>query len=368
MIQTFDAAPQPQAMAAPAQAPLPAAPWQPEIGSALPPSFSDELLNSVQVVADVPEEAALVEPLAEAPSEPAAAPQVPAEQQDPAALTPELWLLSMLGQQNLQVQAQDKPNAVDAVRAQQSVAAQQFLAAQQSIAAAPVPTRQLDDLAADAQVQPQAAAHSARAALDTPDLPPALVPQAPSDELAAVGERPALALVSATQGEAPRSPVQGTAPSASGRAPTFERGLSLHGNEARWGEQMLGALRDSVELQLSQRVQNATIRLDPPELGSLEILLRHESGQLNVQISASQADVARALQGTSDRLRQELVGQNFLQVSVQVSADGQQGQGQRHAHGRTFDFEAPLAARETSDESDASPGARVSGQDVLVTV
>ena len=86
---------------------------------------------------------------------------------------------------------------------------------------------------------------------------------------------------------------------------------SLQAPEAG-GEQMLHALREHVEVQLQQRQQSASIRLDPPELGSLEIHLSHESGRLTVQLSAANADVARLLQQTSDRLRQELVAQQFV--------------------------------------------------------
>ncbi|MGC4012523.1 MAG: flagellar hook-length control protein FliK [Pseudomonas sp.] len=151
-------------------------------------------------------------------------------------------------------------------------------------------------------------------------------------------------------------------------SPLFDRPLHLKGNnEAHWGEQMVGALRDNVELQLNQRVQNATIRLDPPELGALEILVRHEAGQLNVQISASNGDVVRLLQNTSERLRQELVGQNFLQVNVQVSSDSQSGQQGQQQRQRFADEQLAVAA----NPRDAQAGERSSPRgdsDVLITV
>ena len=84
---------------------------------------------------------------------------------------------------------------------------------------------------------------------------------------------------------------------------------------------MLHALRETVEVQVQQRFQQATIRLDPPELGSLEIFISHENGRLSVHISAAQTDVVRLIAATSERLRQELVEQNTLQVQVQVSSD-----------------------------------------------
>lgn len=111
--------------------------------------------------------------------------------------------------------------------------------------------------------------------------------------------------------------------------------VRLHGPEARWGEQMLQALRDQVQTQIAQRSQHATIRLDPPELGSLDIQISHEQGKLSVQINAGQADIARLLTMLGERLRHELLSQNFTEVSVQVGSHSEQGQGgrQRHASG-----------------------------------
>lgn len=141
--------------------------------------------------------------------------------------------------------------------------------------------------------------------------------------------------------------------------------LSLHAPEAKWGEQLLHALRDNVQVQIQQRIQNATIRLDPPELGSLEIYLSHEAGRLNVHITASQADVVRLIQQTSDRLRQELAGPQFTQVNVQTSADGQGGQQQSRERQRLLADSLILANEQTFGSND-QPANRVS--DVLVTV
>lgn len=145
--------------------------------------------------------------------------------------------------------------------------------------------------------------------------------------------------------------------------------LKLQAPEAKWGEQMLHALREHVEVQLQQRQQSASIRLDPPELGSLEIHLSHESGRLTVQLSAANADVARLLQQTSDRLRQELVAQQFVQVNVQVGADGRSGRQGQSQQGH--DDEAVLAAAAPTSAATVGSGAGRSsdrGKDVLVTV
>ncbi len=128
---------------------------------------------------------------------------------------------------------------------------------------------------------------------------------------------------------------------------------------------MLHALRENVDLQIQQKIQSATIRLDPPELGSMEILLSHESGRLNVHLSAANADVARLLQQTSERLRHELVGQHFVQVNVQVGADSGGQQGQPRQRPVLAGEDAPLAARPQEQEQQRESGR---ARDVLVTV
>ena len=148
-------------------------------------------------------------------------------------------------------------------------------------------------------------------------------------------------------------------------AQAVDRGLKLQAPEAKWGEQMLHALRENVDLQIQQKIQSATIRLDPPELGSMEILLSHESGRLNVHLTAANADVARLLQQTSDRLRQELVGQHFVQVNVQVGAESGGQQGQQRQRAALAAEELPLAARPQEQEERRESGRP---RDVLITV
>ena len=153
----------------------------------------------------------------------------------------------------------------------------------------------------------------------------------------------------------------------------LERTLKLQGPETKWGEQLLQALRNNIELQIQQRVQNTTIRLDPPELGMMEIVLTHEQGRLNVQISAQHGDVVRLLQQTSDRLRHELVAQNFTQVDVEISG-GQSGhQHSARDQARLFNEQSVVANLLEADQSDThhlAPAQQKSAQHngVLVTV
>jgi len=291
------------------------------------------------------------------------APGPQAEEASPSGA--ESWLAGMLSQAGLVVQARDNPSAQ--TRAQVSGFATQTVETSAQPAPAAVkpedmllpPAERSEEPAKATAPAPREAIQSQAQTLLQQHL--AAAAQAPDSSVPALPTVALDARLPATDGNAQNA-------AATPAAPLFDKPLHLKGNnEAHWGEQMLGALRDNVELQLGQRVQNATIRLDPPELGAMEILVRHEAGQLNVQISASNGDVVRLLQGTSERLRQELVGQNFLQVNVQVSSDSQSGQQGQQNRQRFAEEQLAVAA----NPRDAQVGERSSPRgdsDVLITV
>ncbi|WFB48973.1 flagellar hook-length control protein FliK [Vibrio coralliilyticus] len=106
---------------------------------------------------------------------------------------------------------------------------------------------------------------------------------------------------------------------------------------AKWGEQMMQVLHDRVSLQAQQSMQEAKIRLDPPELGKLDLLVRVDGDRLNVQINANAAATREALLQVSDRLRAELQEQNFVHVDVNVGSgeserDQSPHQGEQQTH------------------------------------
>ncbi|MGI2881513.1 flagellar hook-length control protein FliK [Vibrio furnissii] len=116
----------------------------------------------------------------------------------------------------------------------------------------------------------------------------------------------------------------------------------------KWGEQMLQVLHDRVTLQAQQHLQEAKIRLDPPDLGKLDLVVRVEGDRLSVQINANAAATREALMQVSDRLRAELQSQNFVHVDVNVGAD--QG-GQRQSSSQDDAAASTIfAARDSADE------------------
>lgn len=104
-----------------------------------------------------------------------------------------------------------------------------------------------------------------------------------------------------------------------------------------WGDKLTSLLKDRIQFQLSQQQQVSTIRLDPPSLGKLEIAVQLDAGKLTVHIGANQSDVMHSLQQFSDDLRQHLTQQNFMEVNVQVSSEGQSQQHQQQQPGHQQD-------------------------------
>lgn len=190
------------------------------------------------------------------------------------------------------------------------------------------------------------------------------VPAAAANESSATPESLALATAVRPVSEtAPAVERPVTAPPTQPQ-PLAERLVKLEGSDSQRGEQMLHALRNNVQLQLHNKQQIATIRLDPPELGSLEIQVSQESGRISVQINAAQADTLRLLQLTSDRLRHELLTQQFDQVNVQVAGEGHSGQQSRRNRGGSD--EALVRGNPLDDREEDSR--RGTSSDVLATV
>lgn len=113
-----------------------------------------------------------------------------------------------------------------------------------------------------------------------------------------------------------------TAASATSTPQTAEwASMRIDTQAGRWGEQMMQVLHDRVSLQAQQNLQEAKIRLDPPELGKLDLLVRVEGDRLSVHINANASATREALMQVSERLRAELQDQNFVHVDVNVGSD-----------------------------------------------
>lgn len=100
--------------------------------------------------------------------------------------------------------------------------------------------------------------------------------------------------------------------------------VRLPDNQAQWGQQLIHLLHDKVELQVNQQIKQAHIRLDPPELGRLELTVRIEGDRLNVQLNAAHPAVRDALIQSMEKLRMSLAPHHSGGVDVNVGHGGEQ--------------------------------------------
>jgi flagellar hook-length control protein FliK len=206
---------------------------------------------------------------------------------------------------------------------------------------------------------------SAPSAVDLGVQPTTAMPKG----MQAVVPQPLLATL--TEGPAPVNnaiPAAGSAALGAEKAPSFQAQLAtvkLDGGEDRLAQQLHAALGERLQVQVKNQIQHATIRLDPPDMGKIDISMQIENGRMQVHINASQGEVYRALQQVSNDLRQSLTEQNFMQVNVQVSSQSGQQQG-----GKEQPFAdsqaAVLAAAE--QENDSQGADRREDDSVLLTV
>lgn len=144
--------------------------------------------------------------------------------------------------------------------------------------------------------------------------------------------------------------------------------VKLAGPPTAWRQSLQEALGDRLQLQVGKNMEQATIRLEPPQLGRIDIAIRHSNGTLEVNISASHSEVLRQLQTVSDNLRSDLSQRQYTEVAVSVTptpknnsaapfGDPQQG-GRGRQQGRDQDEPGRALAEAGKPASAFSLGAR----------
>ncbi|MFC0250582.1 flagellar hook-length control protein FliK [Massilia consociata] len=191
---------------------------------------------------------------------------------------------------------------------------------------------------------------------------------APPASTQAADAKPAPAMAAAQAGDAGAADSQPApapagagfgvaAPGAPGAPARDGATLTLSGPPSAWRQSLQDALGERLNLQLGKSAEQATIRLEPPMLGRVEISIRHAAGSLEVNITATHSEVLRQLNTVSDNLRNDLAARQFTDVSVNVSqapraqATAQAGaqfgadaQGRGSQQGQEQDERAPGAA------------------------
>lgn len=122
---------------------------------------------------------------------------------------------------------------------------------------------------------------------------------------------------------------------------------------SQWGQKLVYLLSDKINLQLGQQIQRAQIRLDPPQLGLIELSVSVDGDRTTVQLYASNNQMRDAMQQNLDQLRQQLaqrLGSEQL-LDIDVRQQSQQQAGQQHAEPE------PIAAHFADDVTELSSSA-----------
>jgi flagellar hook-length control protein FliK len=123
----------------------------------------------------------------------------------------------------------------------------------------------------------------------------------------------------AGNGNGPQAPViAAAAAQPAANAPAADT-VKLAGPPAAWRQSLQEALGERMHVQVGKGIEQAVIRLEPPQMGRIDIAIRHSAGALEVNISATNSDVLRQLQTLGDNLRSDLSQRQFTEVAVTVA-------------------------------------------------
>jgi len=166
---------------------------------------------------------------------------------------------------------------------------------------------------------------------------------------------------SGTTANGPAVAQVGAASQAPAAAPAGDT-VKLAGPPTAWRQSLQEALGDRLHVQVGSNIEQAVIRLEPPQLGRIDIAIRHSAGTLEVNISATHSEVLRQLQTVSDNLRNDLSQRQFTEVAVTVApapknqaapfGDPQQGRGRQQ--GRDQEDNQPGRALAETGNADTS--------------
>ncbi|WP_299010279.1 flagellar hook-length control protein FliK [uncultured Shewanella sp.] len=95
---------------------------------------------------------------------------------------------------------------------------------------------------------------------------------------------------------------------------------------AQQAQELLSPLREQLRFQVDQQIKHAEVRLDPPELGKIDLNIRLDGDKLHIQMNAANTSVRDALQLSIERLRDDLAMDHGGQIDVDISQGEQKEQ------------------------------------------
>jgi flagellar hook-length control protein FliK len=122
--------------------------------------------------------------------------------------------------------------------------------------------------------------------------------------------------------------------------------LKLSKGQQAWGD----AITERITMNAAKDIQQVTIHLDPPELGSLELKLQiKDDQQTHVQVQVQNSHVKEALESSAQRLREMLASQGLELSEFDVQTDS--GRGESSEYGSDDQDQGQLQNSDTSPHS-----------------
>lgn len=166
-------------------------------------------------------------------------------------------------------------------------------------------------------------------------------------------------------GASSSTPTRPEAAASPASLPTTPDALNL--NQKKW-ERTLG---HQLNWMVNNRLHEAEIKVNPPDLGPLEVRVSQHHNQTNVTFFSHEAAVREALENALPRLREMLDGQginlNQAQVSDQSLARQQAGAGEQPSYGQR-DGGRPVATPGAEAAMEAEESSRPRSRNLLGTV
>jgi len=115
-------------------------------------------------------------------------------------------------------------------------------------------------------------------------------------------------------------------------------------------QELLSPLREQLRFQIDQHIKKAELRLDPPELGKVELSIRLDGDRLHIQIHAANTSVRDSLMIGLDRLRAELAMDHGGQIDVDVGQGDKKEQAPNHDGTRNMDIAKQNNGRDSTNQ------------------
>ncbi|MEE2024045.1 flagellar hook-length control protein FliK [Alkalimonas mucilaginosa] len=126
---------------------------------------------------------------------------------------------------------------------------------------------------------------------------------------------------------------------------------------SQWGQKLVHLLSDKINVQLGQQIQRAQIRLDPPQLGVIELSVSVDGDRTSVQLYAANSQLREAMQQHLDQLRQQLTQRFGAEHSLELDVRDQAQQQTKHHQSAV----QTIASQQGSEEAELNTAASQQG-------